>query len=125
MERRNQLQARFDDEMASAGQEIEELLESAGEKSYVANTDSHYVLNLLSYDSILTFTDTSRSVSLRADLISRLIRLFKKRGEIEAQIIAHSRSLELAYSAASNEFKEVLKGKVEDIDEGSKTVHTA
>ena len=44
--------------------------------------------------------------------------LFKKRGDIEAQIIAHSRVLEEAYVAANNELKEVLKGKLEDIDEG-------
>ena len=69
--------------------------------------------------------DACHSVTLRADLISRLIGLFKKRGNIEAQILAHLRSLELAYSAASNEFREVLKGKMEDIDEGSKTMHTA
>jgi hypothetical protein len=51
-----------------------------------------------------------------------LIELFKKRGDIEAQIIAHSRSLEQAYSAANNELREVLRGKLEDIDEGSKAI---
>jgi hypothetical protein len=46
--------------------------------------------------------------------------LFKRRGEIEAQIIDHSRALEQAYVAANNELREVLKGKLEDIDQGLK-----
>lgn len=46
--------------------------------------------------------------------------LFKRRGEIEAQIIDHSRALEQAYAAANNELREVLKGKLADIDEGLK-----
>lgn len=46
--------------------------------------------------------------------------LFKRRGEIEAQIIHHSRALEQAYAAANNEIREVLKGKLADIGEGLK-----
>lgn len=48
--------------------------------------------------------------------------LFKKRGDIEAQIIAHSQVLEEAYAAANTELKEILKGKLEDIDEGPKAL---
>jgi uncharacterized protein Yka (UPF0111/DUF47 family) len=46
--------------------------------------------------------------------------LFKRRGEIEDHIINHSRALEQAYAAANNELREVLKGKLADIDEGLK-----
>lgn len=42
--------------------------------------------------------------------------LFKKRGDIEAQIISHSRVLEHAYCAANNEMRTILKGKMEDIE---------
>ena len=51
-----------------------------------------------------------------------MMELFRKRGDIEAQIIAHSQSLEQAYSAANSELREALKGKVEDIDEGAKAM---
>ncbi len=44
--------------------------------------------------------------------------LFKRRGEIEAQIIGHSEVLEQAYFAANSELREVLKGKLEDINDG-------
>jgi hypothetical protein len=48
--------------------------------------------------------------------------LFRKRGDIEAQIIDHARILEQAYVAANSELREILKGKLEDIDEGPKAV---
>lgn len=67
-------------------------------------------------------TNLFHSAVLRADFTSRLMALFKKRGDIEAQIIAHSRSLEQAYYAANNELREVLKGKLEDVDQGSKVL---
>lgn len=49
-----------------------------------------------------------------------MMELFRRRGNIEAQIINHSRALEHAYCSANNELREVLKGKLEDIDEVSK-----
>jgi len=48
------------------------------------------------------------------------VEVFKKRGEIEARIITHSRALEQAYFAANSELREVLRGKLEDIDAGPK-----
>jgi hypothetical protein len=44
--------------------------------------------------------------------------LFKKRSDIEQQILSHSRTLEQAYSAANNELRVALKGKLEDIEQG-------
>lgn len=64
----------------------------------------------------LLFTDAS-SDTLRAEQISRLKGLFEKRGEIEAEILQHSKILDQAYSIANRELKEVLRGKKQDIDE--------
>lgn len=50
--------------------------------------------------------------------------LFKRRGDIEAQIISHLRTLEQAYLSSNTELREVLKGKLEDID-GDKSAQRA
>lgn len=62
--------------------------------------------------------DAFLSATLRVDFTARLMELFKKRGEIEAQIIVHSRALEQAYSNADDDLKAVLKGKQKDIETG-------
>ena len=62
--------------------------------------------------------DTPYSATIRVDLTTRLMELFKRRGEIEAQIIGRSDALEQAYFAANSELREVLKGKLDDINNG-------
>ena len=62
----------------------------------------------------------SYSATVRTDFTTRLMELFKRRGEIEAQIIGHSEALEQAYYAANSVLREVLKGKLEDINNGLK-----
>jgi uncharacterized protein (DUF2225 family) len=51
------------------------------------------------------------------------VELFKTRGDIEAEIIAHSRAMEQAYAAANGELKEVLRGQLEDIEKGSEKLN--
>ncbi|KAF7504311.1 hypothetical protein GJ744_002500 [Endocarpon pusillum] len=92
IERRNQLQARFDGSMAAMDKLVEEQLERA----------------------------VDESTTVRVDFTTRLMELFKRRGEIEAQIISGSEALERAYYAANSELREVLKGKLEDINNGLK-----
>lgn len=64
--------------------------------------------------------DAFYSATVQLNFTTRLMELFKKRGEIEAQIIGHSDTLEQAYFAANSGLREVLKGKLEDINNGLK-----
>lgn len=68
--------------------------------------------------SLRTLLRPLSSVAVQVGLTARLMELFKKRSKIEQQILSHSRTLEQAYSAANNELKVVLKGKLEDIEQG-------
>lgn len=105
--------------MAGSGRKIDELLEGAAEESYVSDPSS-VKLRWQNIVFVPNLSDASCSASLRINFTTRLMELFKRRGDIEAQIIDHSRALEQAYTAANNELREVLKGKLEDIDEGLK-----
>ncbi len=121
MEKRNQLQAKFDSDVAGAEEEIEELFGTVANESYVSKSFS-CALQLWQFGLISRTTNIFPSAAFRVDFTSRLMALFKMRGEIETQIIAHSRALEQACRVANNELREVLKGKLEDIDEGLKVL---
>jgi hypothetical protein len=75
-----------------------------------------------SLDASRRIANTPNSAGQRAYSTDRLMELFKRRGDIEAKIIEHTRILEQAYSSANSEFREILKGKLEDIGEGPKGV---
>lgn len=119
-EKRNQLQAKFEGDMAGMEQNIDELFERAAGQSYVSN--SFLEDQRQRHDILRPIADVSCSTVLRLSFTTRLMELFKKRGDIEAQIISHSRILEHAYSAANNELRTILKGKMEDIESGPKTL---
>jgi hypothetical protein len=65
------------------------------------------------------------SASRHVDFTTRLMELFKKRGDIEAQIIRHSRIVEQAYCDANKELGEILRGKLADIEAGPETPKAA
>jgi hypothetical protein len=117
VERRTQLQEKFDEDMDGMKENIDDFFDRAADGSYVSSKISKVSYQGFSCPPLTCHTSASRCL----DFTARLMELFKKRGDIEAHIIRHSRVVEQAYCDANKELGEILTGKLEDIEGGPKT----
>jgi hypothetical protein len=118
VEKRNQLQEKFDKDMDGMKENIDKFFDRAADESYVFSASFPQAsYQVSSCPSLMRHTSASRHV----DFTTRLMELIMKRGDIEAQIIRHSQIVEHAYYDANKELGEILRGKLADIEAGPVT----